>query len=102
MNKFIALGLVASGLFLTGCVDLKPLQAQVDGLSKQVGKVEADVSSLNSRVTAVEDRVTVATADAANAKSVANVAAADAAAAKAATAQVDEKIDRMFKRSMQK
>ncbi len=66
---------IAVVVALAGCTDLKPLQAQVDDLKSQVSKLQSEVQGANS---------------------------AAAQAAQAAVDATNEKIDRMFKRSISK
>ena len=104
--KIAAIAIVAA---LAGCTDLKPLQAQVDDLKAQVGKLSSDEAANK----AADNATSKSAADAATAASNASKAAAAAqstanqalAAAQAAQSGVDatnEKIDRMFKRSVSK
>src|SRR5471030_1798719 len=100
MNKaiFVKLAAAAAVVALAGCVDLKPLQAQVDTLKSQTAALQTDLAANKA-----EDDKTMATA---------NKAAADAAAASSAAAAAqsslfsvdatNEKIDRMFKKSVSK
>jgi outer membrane murein-binding lipoprotein Lpp len=106
MKLGIKIAAVAAVIALAGCTDLKPLQAQVDDLKTQVGKLSSDVAAHK----ASDDATTKAEAatDASNAKaaaaaqSTANQALAAAQAAQSGVDATNEKIDRMFKRSVSK
>ena len=64
---------------MAACTDLKPIQAQIDELKSQVAKVGADATSAKDAATS-----------------------ASSAASVAQSAATNEKIDRMFKKSMSK
>ncbi len=132
MNTTLGIKLAAVAAFaaLAGCTDLKPLQADIASLKTQVGTLSSDVAALKTARTA-DDAATAAAATSATAantaaraaqtsaasagtaasaasskadaaQAAANKAAADAAAAQAAVAALDEKVERMFKRSISK
>ncbi len=110
MMKFAKVGAVAlSVVFAAGCVDLKPLQAEVDTLKTQVAKLQGDHASMMSAANANAAAADGAARAAAAAQQAASAAGAkaDQALAAATTSQqccdaTNEKIDRMFKRSMSK
>ena len=56
MTKFLKVGAVALVLAVatTGCTDLKPIQAQIDDLKSQIGKVSSDTASLKSAVSSAQ------------------------------------------------
>ncbi len=93
---------VAVVIALAGCTDLKPLQAQVDDLKSQVSKLQSDVQGANSAAAQASSQAQAANTAAAGAQSTANQALAAAQAAQAAVDATNEKIDRMFKRSISK
>jgi len=108
MNKAIVVKLAAAAavLALAGCQDLKPLQADIDTLKSQVSKLQSDTSAhatsdaqqfskLNSDVAAANQAASAAQADA-------NKALSAAQAAQAGVDATNEKIDRMFKKSVSK
>jgi hypothetical protein len=101
--KIAALAVVAA---LAGCTDLKPLQAQVDDLKAQVGKLSSDGAAHSAADAAAFRAGSAATASAAQAaaaaQSTANQALAAAQAAQSGVDATNEKIDRMFKRSVSK
>ena len=87
----VTIAAAAAVVGLAGCTDLKPIQAQIDDLKAQVAKVAADTSSAKSA------------ADQANAAaSSASQALAAAHASQSCCDATNEKIDRMFKRSVSK
>ena len=96
--KIAALVAVAA---LAGCTDLKPLQAQVDDLKSQVGRLTSDLAAHKADKTDANAAAAAASAAAA-AQSTANQALAAAQAAQAGVNDVNEKIDRMFQRSVSK
>ena len=87
---------------LAGCTDLKPLQSQVDDLKSQVAKLQSDVAGAKSSADAASAKADAASTAASGAQSTANQALAAAQAAQAAVDATNEKIDRMFKRSISK
>jgi murein lipoprotein len=110
MNKsmFVKLAAAAAVVGLAGCTDLKPLQAEVDSLKTQVGTVQSDLAAhRNDKSDANAAAAAAAAAKAADAKasaaqSTANQALSAAQAAQAAVDTTNEKIDRMFKKSVSK
>jgi len=89
----------------TGCTDLKPLQAQVDDLKQQVARISSDQSSLKAAVDNTAHTASSALSAAQQAQNRADAAASAASAAQAAQQSCDavnDKIDRMFKRSLNK
>jgi outer membrane murein-binding lipoprotein Lpp len=104
----IKIAAVAALAVLAGCQDLKPLQADVDSLKTQVGKLSSDLAahkadrSAETTAAAAASAAANAASAAAAAQSTANQALAAAQAAQAGVNDVNEKIDRMFKRSVSK
>jgi outer membrane murein-binding lipoprotein Lpp len=100
MKTLIASAMVALVLALAaGCTDLKPLQAQVDQLKAQL----ADLSSHQDHLKADIDIVARAASEAMSAAEQAqNRADAAAQTAQQGSDAINEKIDRMFKKSPQK
>jgi hypothetical protein len=97
--KIAAVALVAA---LAGCTDLKPLQAQVDDLKTQVGKLSSDVAAAKASADSASSAAQSASQSASAAQSTANQALAAAQAAQSGVDATNEKIDRMFKRSVSK
>lgn len=108
MNKAIVLKLAAAAavLALAGCQDLKPLQADVDTLKSQVAKLQTDTgahaSSDAQQFSKLSSDVAAANQAASSAQSAANQALSAAQAAQAGVDATNEKIDRMFKKSVSK
>jgi len=111
MNKAILVKLAAAAavVALAGCVDLKPLQAQVDGLKSNQAAIQTELAANKAEDDRTAAAAAKASADAAAAASAAAAAQSTAnqalAAAQAAQSGVDatnEKIDRMFKKSVSK
>jgi hypothetical protein len=118
----ITIAAVAAFAALAGCTDLKPLQADIDSLKTQVGKLSSDVAAIKADRTDADAAAAAATAarnastqagsaataaagasaKADTAQAAANKAQADAAAAQAGVNDLNEKVDRMFKRSISK
>ena len=103
MKSAIGMKIAAAAIVvaLAGCTDLKPLQAQVDDLKAQVGKVSSDLAAHRADRTDANAAAAAASA-AAGAQSTANQALAAAQAAQSGVDATNEKIDRMFKRSVSK
>jgi outer membrane murein-binding lipoprotein Lpp len=111
MNKSIVVKLAAAAavVALAGCTDLKPLQAEVDGLKQQVSKLQTDVEaakasadSASRAASAAQSTANQANTAASGAQSTANQALSAAQAAQSSVDATNEKIDRMFKKSVSK
>lgn len=121
----IKIAAVAAFAALAGCTDLKPLQADIDSLKTQVGKLSSDLAgkadksaldATNTQVTAAatagrnagtaaaaaQTSATTASTKADAAQAAANAASAKADAANAAIADLNTKVDRMFQKSVSK
>jgi outer membrane murein-binding lipoprotein Lpp len=97
--KVAAVAVVAG---LAGCQDLKPLQADVADLKSQVAKLQSDVAAAKSSADQASSTASAANQAASSAQSTANQALAAAQASQSAVDATNEKIDRMFKRSISK
>jgi murein lipoprotein len=93
---------VAVVVGLAGCTDLKPIQAQIDDLKAQVAKVQGDAASAKSAADSANSAAASAGQAASGAQSTANQALAAAHASQSCCDATNEKIDRMFKRSVSK
>ncbi|HXR52992.1 MAG TPA: alanine-zipper protein [Steroidobacteraceae bacterium] len=99
---------VAAVVALAGCTDVKPLQADIDSLKTQVGQQSSDIAALKTgkadvgTVTAASSAAANASAKADAAQNTANQALASSQAAQTGVNDLNEKIDRMFKRSVSK
>lgn len=87
---------------LAGCTDLKPLQAQVDDLKGQVSRLQSDLASAKSAADSANSTAQSANQAASGAQSTANQALAAAQASQSCCDATNEKIDRMFRRSVSK
>ncbi len=97
--KVAAMAVIA---VLAGCTDLKPIQAEVDTLKSQVSKLQSDVASARSAADQANGTANQAMQAAQSAQSTANQALAAAQACQSGLDATNEKIDRMFKRSVSK
>jgi methyl-accepting chemotaxis protein len=97
--KVAALAVVVG---LAGCQDLKPLQSDIADLKSQVSKLQSDVQAAKSSADQASSSAQAASQAASGAQSTANQALAAAQAAQSAVDATNEKLDRMFKRSVSK
>jgi outer membrane murein-binding lipoprotein Lpp len=103
MSKMLKVGAAAlCVVFAAGCTDLKPLQQQVDDLKAQVGRNSSEVAAMKTAVDAATRTAQAAQTAAQQAQSRADAAATAAQASQSCCDATNEKIDRMFKRSMSK
>jgi murein lipoprotein len=103
MDKLLKVGALALCFaFAAGCTDLKPLQAQVDDLKSQVAKLSSDQAGMKAPIDAAQRSAADARTAAQQAQSRADAAAAAATASQQCCDATNEKIERMFKKSMQK
>jgi len=93
---------VAVVIGLAGCTDLKPLQADIADLKSQVSKLQADQQATKASADQAASAAQAASQAASGAQSTANQALAAAQAAQSAVDATNEKLDRMFKRSVSK
>ena len=111
MNKSIVVKLAAAAavVALAGCTDLKPVQAQLDTLKQQVAQLQQDVTAAKTSAdnaaqaaSAAQSSASQASQAAAAAQSTANQALSAAQAAQSSIDATNEKINRMFKKSVSK
>ena len=104
MKSAIVLKLAAAAVVvgLVGCTDLKPLQAEVADLKSQVGKLQSDVQSAKQSADQANSAAQSASQAASGAQSTANQALAASQASQSCCDATNEKIDRMFRRSVSK
>jgi len=93
---------VAVAVGLAACTDIKPLQAEVADMKAQLAKVQGDVSAAKSSADQANSAAQSANQAASGAQSTANQAVAAAHASQSCCDATNEKIDRMFKRSVSK
>src|ERR1700732_2267041 len=86
----------------SGCTDLKPIQAQLDDLKSQVSKLSPQIASAESQANGAAGTAQSAAAAAQHAQSTADTANATASKNQQAIEAINEKINRMFKRSISK
>lgn len=86
----------------SGCTDLKPVQAQLDDLRSQVSKLSSQTASAESQASGAVNAAHSAASAAQHAQSTADAASATASKHQQAIEAINEKIDRMFKRSVSK
>lgn len=101
-SALIKVAAVAAFTVLAGCQDLKPLQADVDNLKQQVGRLTADLAATKSAADAANAASQSASSTASSAQTAANQALAAAQASQSCCDATNEKIDRMFRRSISK
>lgn len=96
----IAVATVVLGL--AGCQDLKPIQTDIDDMKVQINKMQSDVAVVKNAADQANSAALAATQAANAAQGTANQALAAAQAAQQSTAELNEKMDRMFKHSLSK
>lgn len=101
-SAIIKVAAVAAFTMLAGCQDLKPLQADIDNLKQQVSRLNADLAAAKSSADAANAAAQSASSTASGAQSAANQALAAAQASQSCCDATNEKIDRMFRRSISK
>jgi murein lipoprotein len=89
-------------LGLAGCQDLKPIQTDIDDIKVQVNKIQSDLTVVKNAADQANSAALMANQAANEAQGTANKALAAAQAAQSSSAELNEKIDRMFKRSLSK
>ena len=104
MKSAIVLKVAAAAVVagLAGCQDLKPLQADIADLKSQVSKLQSDLGAARSAADSANGAAKSAGTAASGAQSTANQALAAAQASQSCCDATNEKIDRMFKRSVSK
>jgi hypothetical protein len=93
---------VACVVAFAGCTDLKPIQAQIDDLKAQVSKNTSDDQRTASEAAAAQSAAASAQSAASGAQSTANQALSTSQSNATAIEAINEKIDRMFKKSVSK
>jgi len=93
---------VACVVAFAGCTDLKPIQSQIDDLKSQVAKLTSDTAKAQSDAAAAGAAAAAAQSAASGAQSTANQALSQSQSNSTAIEAINEKIDRMFKKSVSK
>ena len=99
ISKTLPLVLVVA---LVGCTDLKPTQASLDDLKAQVDHLKSAVGSAQSNAQSASSAARAAQQAAGSAQSTANQALSLDKSNQNAIDAINEKIDRMFKKSVSK
>src|ERR1700690_759756 len=85
-----------------GCTDLKPIQSQIDDLKSQVNKLQGDVAKNASAAGAAMSPAQSAQPRASGTKSTPKPALSQSQQNSTAIEAINEKIDRIFKKSVSK
>lgn len=89
-------------ILASGCTDLKPTQEQIDDLRSQISLLSPKITSTDSQAMAAADSARSAAATAQQAKNTADRAQANAKGNQQGIEAINEKLDRMFKKSVSK
>ena len=102
--KTVAIKVLPLGVFLTmtACTDLKPLQGNLDDLKAQVGKLATSVSGARAAAESASLAATQASQTAASAQNSANQALMQAKSQQSSIADINAKMDRIFRKSVSK
>ena len=87
---------------LQACTDLKPLQAEIDGLKGQVASLQTGLANAGKSADNAASVAQSASQAAAAAQNLANQAAAAAQSSQSCCDATNEKMNRMFQRSVAK
>jgi len=87
---------------LAGCTDLKPLQADVADLKTQVARLNSDSSAARQAADQAATAAQSASQTASAAQSTANQALTAAQSSQSCCDATNEKVERMFRRSVSK
>src|ERR1700722_12889892 len=93
---------VACVVAFAGCTDLKPVQAQIDELKSEISKNTSDDQKTAAAAASAQSAAASAQSAASGAQSTANQALSTAQSNSTAIEAINEKIDRMFKKSVSK
>jgi len=95
-------GALLAFAMLAGCTDLKPLQAEVADLKSQVARLNTDTQAARQSADQAASAAQSASQTASSAQSAANQAMAAAQASQSCCDATNEKVERMFRRSVSK
>ena len=101
-HKPLALGTALVLMALTGCTDLKPLEAQIADLKSQLTRLQADSQATRQVADQAASAGQSASQTASAAQASANQAVAASQASQSCCDATNEKLDRMFRRSVSK
>lgn len=102
-NALLILGAASLWAILaSGCTDLKPTQEQIDDLKSQIGLLSLKIKSTDSQAMAAADSARPAAATAQQAKNTADRAQLNVKSNQQGIEAINEKLDRMFKKSVSK
>jgi hypothetical protein len=87
---------------LAACQDLKPLQATIDDLKSQVAALKSDTAKAQGDASSASGTAASASQAASGAQSTANQALSAAQASQSCCDATNEKLDRVFKKSVSK
>ncbi len=93
---------ISAAVLVSGCTDLKPLQAQIDDLKTQVSRNSSDIAATKASADSAATDARSASQSAAAAQSASNQALAAAQASQSCCDATNEKMERMFQRSVSK
>jgi murein lipoprotein len=102
MSRGLQAGCVLAAMLLAGCTNLEPLQMDVAALKSQVAQLQSVAQSAKQGAEQADGSAQSASQAAAGAQSTANQAMAAAQSSHACCDTTNEKIDRMFRRSVSK
>jgi hypothetical protein len=98
----VAMTSAAFALLMSGCTDLKPLQAEVEALKSQVMRLQSETAAARQSADQAASAAQSASQAASGAQSAANQAISAAQSSQACCDSNNEKIERMFRRSVEK
>lgn len=95
-------GVLVAFTMLAGCTDLKPLQAEVADLKSQVARLNSETQAARQAADQAATAAQSANQTASAAQNAANQALAGAQASQSCCDATNEKLERMFRRSVSK
>jgi hypothetical protein len=101
-SALLTLGAASLFVALQGCTDLKPVQAQLDDLKAQVNQIAPKIANADSQAMAAAGSARSAATTAQQAQGTADKANSTAKMNAQAIEAINEKLDRMFKKSVSK
>jgi hypothetical protein len=102
VGSIVAMTSPALAVLMSGCTDLKPLQAEVETLKSQVMRLQSETAAARQSADQAASAAQSAGQAASGAQSAANQALAAAQSSQACCDSTNEKIERMFRRSVEK